>query len=265
MNILPPKKTLWVADKKTTYTSQDYAATPFVMNIMLYGIYIVAWLCALRLVKMFNKTYGFIPIFLAFFIGCCLLFLLDYINILNWEISINKDTGKYILMNNDTTYFEEPSRIIETNNDIYHFGKSRWMLLIDDKKYYRFLKDKQITDIPFSGKNEEDTSDINNLVNSNLIVPKINVLVDCSYYLFTTLITLSAVAIRVNRRLFNDIIPWVLISAIVGVGGIFIFIWERNIQELLLHLAIKKKILITAISFALAACFSFINKLNLRK
>jgi len=129
------------------------------------------------------------------------------------------------------------------------------------KKYSTFLKNKQITDIPFSQRHEEN----NNLIDSKLVIPKISLLVDCSYYLFTTLITLSAVAIRVNKRLFNDIIPWVLISALIGVGGIFIFIWERNIKELLFHLAIKKKILITAISFALAACFTFISKVNLRK
>ena len=50
---------------------------------------------------------------------------------------------------------------------------------------------------------------------------------NCAYYVFTILITLSAVAYRINKRLFYRILPWVLGSAIVGLGSMFIMLWKN--------------------------------------
>ena len=155
-----------------------------------------------------------------------------------------------------------------TENNIYKMKKPNdRLLMIDAEKYYKYLKEGKFTDQDFTqwrGKqfthnlqNDED----NIIASSKNIGSQVEVLMQSAYYVFTILITLSAVAYRVNRDLFNRIIPWVLSSAIVGLGSMFLMIWNRKYEQLLLHLAFKKKLLLTSISFSVAACFIFLNNI----
>ena len=93
------------------------------------------------------------------------------------------------------------------------------------------------------------------------LTSQIGVIMNCAYYVFTILITLSAIAYRINKKLFYRILPWVLGSAIIGLGSMFIVLWEKTYQQFLLHITVKKKLLLTSMSFAMAACFIFLNNI----
>ena len=158
-------------------------------------------------------------------------------------------------------------RIMAKNNTYKLKKPNHRLLMIDAGRYIKYLGEGKFTDQDFTSwrgqqfsQNKENDED-NIEATSKNIGSQIEVLMQSAYYVFTILITLSAVAYRVNRKLFNRIIPWVLSSAIVGLGSMFFMLWERKYQQLLVHLAFKKKLLITSISFAMAACFIFLNNI----
>jgi hypothetical protein len=267
MNFIPNDATIWVLGDKSEYMHEDYIPMTLKMNIIGYTIYVILWLASLKLLKMFDNEYDRVSIAAAFFIGCFLLMALDKINDLNWEISINKNTFKYTIMNNKHLAGTPPNVVIPSDNKVYNFKNNTDLLLIDSKKFLLNQKKGGFKDLSlvewrkreFSKHKSSTQNDITST--SENITAQIGLLMKCAYYVFTILITLSAVAYRINKKLFYRIIPLVLSSAIVGLGSMFILLWEHNYTQLLMHLAFKKKLLITSISFALAAIFIFFNNL----
>ena len=276
MNFIPKKPIIWVGDANTAYTVQDYVPMSATQNMFTYFLYVVLWLGSLHLLNLFNNKYDRTSIIMAFLIGLLLMFLLDWVNGVGWEIVIDKDSAKYYILNNDISHLKKKSfsnfRIM-TKNNVYKMKNPNYkLLMIAAEKYIKHLDKGKFTDEDFTiwrGKQFKQTrkgkltvaSADDETATSKNIGSQIEVLMQSSYYVFTILITLSAVAYRVNRDLFNRIIPWVLSSAIVGLGSMFFMLWERKYSQLLMHLAFKKKLLITSISFAMAACFIFLNNI----
>ena len=274
MNFIPKKPIVWVGNNDTAYTVQDYVPMSPTQNMFSYFLYVILWLGSLHLLRLFNNKYDRTSIIMAFLIGLCLMLFLDWINATSWEILIDKDNTRYYILNNDIKKVENPNRKINTNfrimsnNNTYKMkSPNHRLLIINAEKYIKNLNKGKFTDQDFTSwrgkqftqnkQNEEDNIE----ATSKNIGSQIEVLMQSAYYVFTILITLSAVAYRVNRKLFNRIIPWVLSSAIVGLGSMFFMLWERKYHQLLVHLAFKKKLLITSISFAMAACFIFLNNI----
>ena len=268
MSFIPKRKTTWVFGDKSEYMHESYVPLTTKMNIISYILYVILWLASLRLLKMFDNKYDRVSIGSAFFIGCFLLLALDKINDLNWELSIDKNTFKYTLINNEKTDgIILDNIVIPTDNKVYKFKTNAELLLIDSDKYLENQKKDKFTASSltdwhkkeFTKRKTSSEKDINST--SKNMTAQIGLLMKCAYYVFTILITLSAVAYRINKKLFYRIIPLVLSSAIVGLGSMFIVLWEHSYTQLLIHLIFKKKLLITSISFALAAIFIFFNNL----
>ena len=269
MNFIPKKSVVWALNENTVDTVQDYVPMTGTINMFSYFLYIILWLGSLHLLKLFNNKYDRTSIIMAFLIGITLFILLDWINAMTWEIAIDKDNAKYYIMNNalHKSELESNYRVMSVNN-VYKMKKpNHKILLIGSQKYIKYLKEKKFTDKSFTNWRSHHFNTFENrslddiAAASKNIGAQIEVLMNSAYYVFTILITLSAVAYRVNRKLFNRIIPWVLSSAIVGLGSMFFMLWERKYDQLLMHLAFKKKLLITSMSFAMAACFIFLNNI----
>ena len=227
MNYIPKKPTVWVGDDNTEYTVQDYISQTPMLKAFSYILYIILWVGGIHLLNLFNTQYDRASIISAFLIGILLIFALDWVNDLTWEISVNIDAYKY------KKYLK--------NGKIKDESFVEWK-----EKEFTESKKAVETDIQSSAKNLSD---------------QIEIIMNCAYYVFTILITLSAVAYRINKKLFYRILPWVLGSAIVGLGSMFIMLWEKTYRQFLIHLTMKKKLLLTSISFALAACFIFLNNI----
>ena len=153
-------------------------------------------------------------------------------------------------------------------NDVFKLKKpNHKLLLIDANKYKKYLESGKIKDSPFTEWKKKEFEESNKAAETDIVSTakslsdQIEVIMNCAYYVFTILITLSAVAYRINKRLFYRILPWVLSSAIVGLGSMFIMLWEKTYEQFLIHITMKKKLLITSMSFAMAACFIFLNNI----
>ena len=264
--LLPKIPTVWVGDTNTEYTVQDYISQSLSMKAFSYILYIVLWGGGIHLLKLFNSRYDRVSIISAFLVGILLIFALDWINDLTWEIAINKADKKYYLVNNAGP-FKSGYRIMDKNNIFKLKKPNHTLLLIDSNKYKKYLDNGEIKDQPFADWKEKEFIESHKAVETDIvsttktITDQIEVIMNCAYYIFTILITLSAVAYRINKRLFYRILPWVLGSAIVGLGSMFIMLHEKTYQQFLMHINMKKKLLITSMSFALAACFIFLNNI----
>ena len=267
MYFKPEKSIVWVSNETTQDLVQDYTFFPIKHLVVFYIIYLVLWLLAVHFVGMFHGVVSYMAYIWPFLFGLFTIFLLDYINYMTWEISILDKDRNYYITNTDISHTDGDIRVM-THNKVFKIPKgNHHLLLIDGKKYEKYIKEKKIKDIGFekwnfARKHDDNKSRLEALNNTtNKIAQTIQILMDCSYYLFTILITLSAVAHRLKKNLIYKVIPWVLISAIIGLGSNFLMFWEKTYVELLNHLNVKKKILITSISFAIAACFTFGNNI----
>jgi hypothetical protein len=266
MNYIPKKPTVWVGDDNTEYTVQDYISQTPMLKAFSYILYIILWGGGIHLLILFNTQYDRASIISAFLIGIILIFALDWINDLTWEIAVNKADKKYYLINNSGP-LASGYRIMNKNSVFKMKKPNHHLLLVDAYKYKKYLESGKIKDTPFVEWKEKEFKESNKAVETDIqstaksLSDQIEIIMNCAYYVFTILITLSAVAYRINKKLFYRILPWVLGSAIVGLGSMFIMLWEKTYQQFLLHLTMKKKLLLTSISFALAACFIFLNNI----
>ena len=264
MDLLPKIPSVWVGDDNTEYTVQDYISQTQTLKAFSYIMYILLWGGGLHLLNLFNTKYDRASIISAFLVGILLIFALDWINDLTWEIAINKSDNKYYLINNSGP-FETGYRIMRKNNIFKLKKPNHKLLLIDAYKYKKYLESGKIKDSPFTEWKKKEFEESNKAAETDItataksLSDQIEVIMNCAYYVFTILITLSAVAYRINKRLFYRILPWVLSSAIVGLGSMFIMLWEKTYEQFLIHITMKKKLLITSMSFALTACFIFLN------
>ena len=264
MDLLPKIPSVWVGDDNTEYTVQDYISQSPRLKAFSYIIYIVLWFCVLNLLKLFNTKNDRSAIITGFLLGVVMIFALDWINDLSWEIAINKADHKYYLINNAGPFISG-YRIMNKNNVFKMKKPNHKLLLIDAYKYKKYLENGEIKDEPIIDWKKREFEESHKAADTDIVSTakslsdQIEVIMNCAYYVFTILITISAVAYRINKRLFYRILPWVLGSAIVGLGSMFIMLWEKTYQQFLIHLTMKKKLLITSMSFALTACFIFLN------
>ena len=100
MYLLPKIPSVWVGDDNTEYTVKDYISQTHTLKAFSYIMYILLWGGGLHLLNLFNTKYDRASIISAFLIGILLIFALDWINDLSWEIAINKADNKYYLINN---------------------------------------------------------------------------------------------------------------------------------------------------------------------
>jgi hypothetical protein len=263
MDLLPKKSIVWVGNSDTAYTVQDYVSQTFLQKGFSYILYLVLWGGGIHLLRLFNSKYDRASIISAFLIGILLIMTLDWVNGMTWEIAVNNADDNYYLINNDSS-LSSGYRIMQKNNVFKMKNPNHKLLLIDAEKYKNYLKSGKIKDEDFTSWKKKESrkaaeTDIESTTKS--LTSQIGVIMNCAYYVFTILITLSAIAYRINKKLFYRILPWVLGSAIIGLGSMFIVLWEKTYQQFLLHVTMKKKLLITSISFAIAACFIFLNNI----
>jgi hypothetical protein len=266
MNFIPSRSSVWVGDTNSEYTVQDYVGQSTKDTMFSYFLYVLLWMGSWHLLNLFNTQYDRTAIFSAFLIGFVMIILLDYVNSMTWELAVNKADRHYYVMNNKGPV--KPNYRIMKKNNIFKMKKpNHQLLLIDSQKYKKFLDSGEIKDEPFIEWKKREFSESHKAAETDIVATsrsvadQIEVIMNCAYYVFTILITLSAVAYRINKKLFIRILPWVLGSAIVGLGSMFIMLWEKTYQQFLLHLTMKKKFLLTSMSFAMAACFIFLNNI----
>ena len=139
---------VWVGDDNTEYTVQDYISQSPRLKAFSYIIYIVLWFCGLHLLKLFNTKYDRSAIITGFLLGVVMIFALDWINDLSWEIAINKADHKYYLINNAGPFISG-YRIMNKNNVFKMKKPNHKLLLIDAYKYKKYLENGEIKDEPF--------------------------------------------------------------------------------------------------------------------
>jgi len=266
MDLLPKKSIVWVGNSDTAFTVQDYASQTFLQKGFSYIVYIVLWAGGIHLLRLFNSKYDRASIISAFLVGIILIMALDWINDMTWEIAVNNADNNYYLINN-ATKISSGYRIMEKNNIFKMKNPNHKLLLIDAEKYKKYLESGKIKDEDFTSwkkkvfEESRKAAETDIASTTKMLTSQIGVIMNCAYYVFTILITLSAIAYRINKKLFYRILPWVLGSAIIGLGSMFIVLWEKTYQQFLLHVTVKKKLLITSMSFAMAACFIFLNNI----
>ena len=115
MDLLPKIPSVWVGDDNTEYTVQDYISQSPRLKAFSYIMYIVLWCCGLHLLNLFNTKYDRSAIITEFLLGVIMIYALDWINDLSWEIAINKADHKYYLINNAGPFISG-YRIMNKNN-----------------------------------------------------------------------------------------------------------------------------------------------------
>ncbi len=258
------KETRWVYDKNMKHFPElNYLSLTNKKMVGFYIIYFLLWGVSISLLKFFTKKYDTSSISIAFLIGLSLILLFDFINQNPWEISIANENRNF--------YLYKPlseSDAVLIKNDIYKFKNKNSGGLVDKKRLEQFAKEGKVKYITFGQwvnsqfRNQnpdvslEFTRDTVKTLNG-----EIKLLINSSYYLFNMIITLAAVAFRIKKSLLFEILPWILMSAIVGIGGMFAYFWDNNYEHQINNLIMKKKLLITAISFSLAACIYVFNNI----
>ena len=259
------KETRWVYDKDMTHFPElNYLSLSTNKIIGFYIIYILLWVISIKLLKLFSIKYDNKPIIISFIIGFSLIVLFDFINQNPWEISISAEDSNFYLYKP----LSEGDAVLIKNDDAYKFPNKQSGGLIDKDKLEQFVKEGKVKYISlgewvnsqFSNTSSDASLDFTQ-DNIKTLNDEIKLLINSSYYLFTMLITLAAVSFRFKKSLFFHILPWLLICAIVGIGSVFSYFWGNSYADQINHLIVKKKLLITAISFSLAACFSVLNNI----
>ena len=233
-----------------------------------YFFYILIWILCIRLLILFNTRYDRISIIIAFLIGFLGLFFFDFLNASPYEISVDKADKRFYIYNS----LSEPDAVL-FKNSVFKFPDNKTGALVDIKLFKEYVKAgkikyKKLRDINSEewGKQKyfklpEERTGMAGEHSTQIMGKNINLVMNAAYYLFTMIITLAIITVRINKKLFYRILPWILISAIVGLGTVFVYLWEQRYSQLLFHLLIKKKLLMMSISFSLAACFIVYNNI----
>ena len=212
---------------------------------------------------MFIPKYDKKSIIFSFTTGLFLIILFDIINQNPWEISISNEDRNF--------YLYKPLSVgdaVLTKNEIFKFRNKISGGLVDKNKLEQFVKEGKVEYLSLTDWLNSQFDNISPSVSLDLtknsvknLNNEISLLIRSSYYLFTMLITLAAVSFRFKKKLFFHILPWILICAIVCLGGMFTYFWDNNYSDQINNLIIKKKLLLTSISFSLAACLSVYNNI----
>ena len=228
------KETRWVYDKDMKHFPElNYLSLTNKKMIGFYIIYILLWGVSIKLVKIFTKKYDTLSIAFSFLIGLFLIILFDFINQNPWEISISNEDKHF--------YMYKPlseGDAVLIKNEVFKFPDKNSGGLVDKDKLEQFVKEGKVKYISlgqwvtsqFSSSTSEASLEFTR-DNIKTLNGEIKLLINSSYYLFNMLITLAAVSFRIKKVLFFQILPWILICAIVGLGSMFSYFWDSNYSD----------------------------------